>query len=700
MEKLHSFRYWCQKVLPLVYDDSLSYYELLCKVVDYLNKTMEHVNNLSDEFESLQNDFNALRNYVNTYFENLDVQEEINKKLDEMTESGVLTNLIKAYVDPIYTEYETRVDGRLSEQDESISVLVSRMDTFASLPPGSTSGNAELLDIRVGADGVTYDSAGNAVRTQFKNVTDDVANVENGVNYLKKETVTDGSTLHATGVTISLDRSIYVRISTVPEGYYNVILTQNGIDRLFVGEVKILANRSHVFALPYSVLQLYGKDYGFDGVWALTIKNSSNSSKYNYGVYYNLNELINGIDSRLTKYIADNEPPIGYAVNNTVYLEKDVQVTDGERGYRTSTVLDLAYPVYITITPKNTNTFNIFLTHGNTEVQFFTAHTIEGGKSYTWELNREYVESVANMFGTAAFDDTWRLNIRNSTNSTDYRYTIFVKDDERIVSNGSVIVSNGNRKATFSKISTACNYLRAKYGQTPCSVIVKNGVYTEEPTNDFPYAPINIADSQISIIGESRDNVVVNLTNNSTKQSRIMHIGGNQTVANMTMNVLADSTYTGGSPNNPYVIHNDDTYNDFVGHYTTTVENCRLYSECANPIGAGLHGNQTQIYRNVETVWNGNYDSTNGSAYIHGASNTGQVPDGLVIEDCTFISKNATKALALPSISGYTPYTVTPVTIRRTILATNGTEEVAADFKQTHNLTFDSKLNSNALLNY
>ena len=29
-----SFRFWCQTVLPLVYDDSLSYYELLNKVVN------------------------------------------------------------------------------------------------------------------------------------------------------------------------------------------------------------------------------------------------------------------------------------------------------------------------------------------------------------------------------------------------------------------------------------------------------------------------------------------------------------------------------------------------------------------------------------------------------------------------------------------------------------------------------------------
>ena len=30
------FKFWCQKALPLVYDDSLSYYEVLCKVVSTL----------------------------------------------------------------------------------------------------------------------------------------------------------------------------------------------------------------------------------------------------------------------------------------------------------------------------------------------------------------------------------------------------------------------------------------------------------------------------------------------------------------------------------------------------------------------------------------------------------------------------------------------------------------------------------------
>lgn len=43
---IRKFKFWCQKVLPLVYDDSLSYYEVLCKVVDYLNKVIEDMNEI------------------------------------------------------------------------------------------------------------------------------------------------------------------------------------------------------------------------------------------------------------------------------------------------------------------------------------------------------------------------------------------------------------------------------------------------------------------------------------------------------------------------------------------------------------------------------------------------------------------------------------------------------------------------------
>ena len=99
------FRFWCQKVLPIVYDDSLSYYELLNKVVVYLNHVIEDVAHEEENIQALLNAYNLLQGYVNTYFSSLDVQEEINIKLDEMAESGALLDVIMDTVIGTTNEY-------------------------------------------------------------------------------------------------------------------------------------------------------------------------------------------------------------------------------------------------------------------------------------------------------------------------------------------------------------------------------------------------------------------------------------------------------------------------------------------------------------------------------------------------------------------------------------------------------------------
>ena len=45
-KQINNFWFWCQKVLPLVYDDSISYYEVLCKMSEYLNQVINNVNAL------------------------------------------------------------------------------------------------------------------------------------------------------------------------------------------------------------------------------------------------------------------------------------------------------------------------------------------------------------------------------------------------------------------------------------------------------------------------------------------------------------------------------------------------------------------------------------------------------------------------------------------------------------------------------
>ena len=64
--------------------DSLTTYELICKVVEYLNNTITQTNNNTLQVQELTNQFNDLKEYIDNYFDNLDVQEEIDVKLEEM----------------------------------------------------------------------------------------------------------------------------------------------------------------------------------------------------------------------------------------------------------------------------------------------------------------------------------------------------------------------------------------------------------------------------------------------------------------------------------------------------------------------------------------------------------------------------------------------------------------------------------------
>lgn len=148
-----AFRFWCQKVLPIVYDDSLSYYELLNKVVNYLNNVIadvasveENIGRLNDSYVDLQNYVNehmqelvevvnTFTSFVENYFDNLDVQEEINNKLNHMASDGSLTVLIAPIVrtvaPDIITEWmEANITPTTPAIDKSLRVTDAGADAL------------------------------------------------------------------------------------------------------------------------------------------------------------------------------------------------------------------------------------------------------------------------------------------------------------------------------------------------------------------------------------------------------------------------------------------------------------------------------------------------------------------------------------------------------------------------------------------
>ncbi len=67
LKMIKTFRFWCQKVLPLVYDDSLSYYEVLCKVVDYINNLIETDKEIISELDKMQVSIQEFQNFIDNF---------------------------------------------------------------------------------------------------------------------------------------------------------------------------------------------------------------------------------------------------------------------------------------------------------------------------------------------------------------------------------------------------------------------------------------------------------------------------------------------------------------------------------------------------------------------------------------------------------------------------------------------------------
>jgi hypothetical protein len=117
---------------------------------------------------------------------------------------------LSGYATTEYVDQEVgKTNAQLSELDEQkatkteLEVEKKRIDNLVALPEGSTTGDAELIDIRVGADGNTYDSAGSAIRSQFikqnnvldtynKVIFDKLDVVEDVTNKITKEENTYG----------------------------------------------------------------------------------------------------------------------------------------------------------------------------------------------------------------------------------------------------------------------------------------------------------------------------------------------------------------------------------------------------------------------------------------------------------------------------------------------------------------------------
>ena len=152
IEKLTPFTKMIMTIgtLPSSFYASMSYYESMVWLYEYLkNEVIPTVNNNAEAVEELQTAFTTLETFISEYFDNLDVQEEINKKLDEMAEDGSLTNLIKAYVDPIQEAFETEMQHQYDTFSSTISNRVLNQDAMIAAFEGTVGNQIAQINNKV-----------------------------------------------------------------------------------------------------------------------------------------------------------------------------------------------------------------------------------------------------------------------------------------------------------------------------------------------------------------------------------------------------------------------------------------------------------------------------------------------------------------------------------------------------------------------
>lgn len=94
--------FWCHKILPLVYDDSLSYYETLCKFIQKLNEVSEAVNNQNENIAKFEND-------MQVSFDNFESTQEAKYQV------------YKDQIDAHIAEFENTVNGNFTQFTQTMT---------------------------------------------------------------------------------------------------------------------------------------------------------------------------------------------------------------------------------------------------------------------------------------------------------------------------------------------------------------------------------------------------------------------------------------------------------------------------------------------------------------------------------------------------------------------------------------------------
>lgn len=177
---IDKLKYWCNKILPLVYDDSLSYYEVLCKTSAKLNEVIESTNGLLDAWNTYKNDIDkAFGEYTAGLVKKFDALSD-KMSSDFLQYKDIVNDTIRDE----FAAQERRLkaqDDKIAAQDTQITAISDRVNAFITEYNQTIS---QIPDMVVNAVNAWLNNS-----TNYDNIIADLAGALQGLKHF--DTVAD-----------------------------------------------------------------------------------------------------------------------------------------------------------------------------------------------------------------------------------------------------------------------------------------------------------------------------------------------------------------------------------------------------------------------------------------------------------------------------------------------------------------------------
>lgn len=610
---------------------------------------LEEFKKVTDKVTTLDATVQEFTDFVTNYFDNLDVQQEINNKLDQMAADGTLAALLN----PFFIEIRGTVNdigNEVSTQNGRILVLEQRMDTFASLPPGSTAGNAELLDIRDAYDGQSYASAGDAVRGQAAQLATDLTFVNFsqytgslawdtvnktidvsagwivcgvGANAVTATTLSYSSfaNMHVLYYDIATQSVILAQYNNVTPGYLLAVFVEN---KMYWRNSYSRVSLDGAAITPANILDGFAEFYENDMFFETTASGTVHMDNINVWIL-KLLTITPG------SFIRTIEIPTDKTGSQTV----EVSYWNADTGAKyfaetiTKTIVDgvLTLPINHDITVP-------------TKIGFKTTNEFIVVQASVGVYNLEYV-TTADTNLSAATDVAYRAGVRI------YGY---MKKEPNIYH-----VGEGEE---YAEIQDAIEAITGEYGVImvhPKATPYKRFSLMRSLNGAYPWSGLSTV-KHISIIGDDKTKCVVQ-DDSGDYETPPAEIATNGLIKGITF-IATHNGSAGTETNGSYAVHVDNRPADANG-MKLMFNDCRFVSYQASAVGLGLYRNQDISFEacdfesHTDIAWkpNASYNNTYmcelGAFFMH--TTMGYAGGNMFIrfKDCKLIHDGGTYSMRI-----------------------------------------------------